>query len=232
MQTADDSNGKHSSPAGALGFVRRRPLVAVGLAIGAALPVLILAVDKPLLLALHRLPPAANRIAWSIGEAGVFMFWVAPLLLGAVILAWRGRSRGAALCLHAFCAAALAGIIVNVFKVLLGRGRPSLLIRDGFYGFDFLRLSSRYHSFPSGHSSVIGAIIAVGHLARPRWSLLWWVLLAVIAFCRVPAGSHYLSDVLVGAYVGVVTAHWLEPPFVRLAARFEKRTRRGRHAPG
>jgi len=39
----------------------------------------------------------------------------------------------------------------------------------------------------------------------PRWRLLWYALAILVSMSRVIIGAHYLSDVLAGAYVAVMT---------------------------
>lgn len=62
------------------------------------------------------------------------------------------------------------------------------------------------YSMPSGHATTaFAAALAVG-LVHPRLRLPLMTLAALIAVSRVWLGVHYLSDVLVGAAIGLVTS--------------------------
>jgi undecaprenyl-diphosphatase len=61
-------------------------------------------------------------------------------------------------------------------------------------------------SFPSDHS--IGAfVIATGiWLFRKKDGVIWLVLAGLISFSRIWNGVHYPSDVITGAFIGVISA--------------------------
>ncbi|WP_244562733.1 undecaprenyl-diphosphatase [Paenibacillus uliginis] len=61
-------------------------------------------------------------------------------------------------------------------------------------------------SFPSNHS--IGAfVIATGiWLFRKKDGVIWLVLAGLISFSRIWNGVHYPSDVIAGAFIGVISA--------------------------
>ncbi len=120
-----------------------------------------------------------------------------------------------------------AGIAANVVKLLVARTRPYAFDFEGgvlaTFGewFPFLRGGAAVQSFPSGHTATAaGLAVALTWLyPRGRWM---FALLAVLVACqRMQSGSHYPSDVLVGAAVGLVVARaclgpgWLAPWFDR-----------------
>ena len=74
--------------------------------------------------------------------------------------------------------------------------------------FDFFSLESKYNSFPSGHAADIftGALLLYLLLRSSRWHQLRFLPLfyaAVVAAGRVAGGWHYVSDVVVGAMIGI-----------------------------
>jgi membrane-associated phospholipid phosphatase len=112
--------------------------------------------------------------------------------------------------LYLFLGVAMSGLIVDILKFIFGRARPKLLLEEHIYGVKFFGLNSAYFSFPSGHSATVFAI-AVGVLMLNRLygaALLCVALL--ISFSRIAITAHYLSDVVAGAYVGIVTALFLK----------------------
>ena len=125
--------------------------------------------------------------------------------------------------------ATLCGAIVNSVRLLTGRARPSnteaVQEWNGLWrGRESLLFNSQYHSFPSGHTGVAFALFGVILFADRRHG--WWALLAAaaIAWSRIYLNVHHLSDVMAGAFVGLITAFlvWerLEPRVDRFLGRF------------
>ncbi|HKJ72115.1 MAG TPA: phosphatase PAP2 family protein [Gammaproteobacteria bacterium] len=126
----------------------------------------------------------------------------------AVYLIWSGRL-GRARATLLFWSVAVSGLIADGIKVLLGRPRPDLFLEQGLYGFDFLRLDAHYLSLPSGHAATAFSVAACLALFWPGGRWLWLALAAAVAASRVLLAHHYVSDVLVGAWIGVMTVIWL-----------------------
>jgi undecaprenyl-diphosphatase len=124
-----------------------------------------------------------------------------------------------------FLAVALAGIANDLIKILVGRSRPGLLLDKDIYGFQPFTNQYYYASFPSGHANTIGALCYGLYRVsgRLKWALLT-IALAVMA-SRVILGAHFPSDVLFGAYLGVVVTELI-------AAAFEKKSKRITRQPG
>jgi membrane-associated phospholipid phosphatase len=107
-------------------------------------------------------------------------------------------------------AATIAGAVVNSVRLVSGRTRPNnpeaVKEWNGLWnGGDFLLFKNKYHSFPSGHSGAAFAFFGVPMFANRRD---WWPLLlaASIGWSRIYLNVHHLSDVVVGACVGIITA--------------------------
>jgi undecaprenyl-diphosphatase len=105
------------------------------------------------------------------------------------------------------------GIIVNIIKQFIGRGRPHTMDEFGPYIYSPFEFTHIFQSFPSGHSATAGSIGMIIALYIPaiRWPVLFFF--AVLAFARVTANAHYLSDVITGYCFGalatLVLARWL-----------------------
>ena len=97
---------------------------------------------------------------------------------------------------------ALSGLLVNLLKVLFGRARPRLLDQFGAHYFDPLTFGYLNASFPSGHSTTVGAIVGILMIWFPRWSLLIVELGLFFAATRIAAQAHYPSDVVAGFLLG------------------------------
>jgi undecaprenyl-diphosphatase len=127
-------------------------------------------------------PVAIGLVGWVAGDAE------------------RGRRglRGAA-------AVALAGLLDQAVKNLCCRARPSAADAGTFFsGFPCLPAPYALSSFPSGHATTAFALAAVLSLWYPRLTLVWLLLAAAIGWSRVVLGSHFPSDVLAGAVLGLV----------------------------
>src|SRR5258708_293598 len=61
-------------------------------------------------------------------------------------------------------------------------------------------------SFPSDHLCALGAVATGAWMSLRRLGVATAILAALVAFARVYAGIHYVSDVLVGFLIGVVCA--------------------------
>ena len=104
-----------------------------------------------------------------------------------------------------FFSIALAGILTNIIKWMVGRSRPVLFAEDGVFTFTFLSFDYAHVSFPSGHSTTAAAaFIAVALIFRGRRAVIIPVGLAVLAIAvsRVGVRAHFPSDVVAGLFVG------------------------------
>jgi len=110
-------------------------------------------------------------------------------------------------------AVALSGLANDLAKVLVGRSRPGLLISHGVYGFKPFTNQYYYASFPSGHANTIAALCyGLGVVTGRFRHILLSIALAVMA-SRVIVGAHFPSDVLFGAYLGVVVTELIAVGF-------------------
>ncbi|MEI8395658.1 MAG: phosphatase PAP2 family protein [Rhodospirillaceae bacterium] len=145
---------------------------------------------------------------WSFGLAALGVYSAGRLSPDPVRAANFKRLAGALLfvCL----AVLLSGLVTDIIKILIGRGRPVLLDRIGFYGFAPLNRHSEYQSFPSGHATTGAALAAALSFLMPRLPVMAPAVLfaVVIAASRVVVNAHYLGDVIGGVVVGVATV-WL-----------------------
>lgn len=136
-----------------------------------------------------------------------------------------------------FCSVALSGIVVNVIKVMVGRGRPKLIGRMGLTdfeptgvepigaqltGFEPFTLDGALHSFPSGHTNTIFALALAVSLLVPQWRGGLLAMASVVGFSRIAVGAHFLTDVIAGAALAVPTTVWLRRRFADNGLVFTK----------
>lgn len=101
-----------------------------------------------------------------------------------------------------------SGVILHLFKFLVGRQRPH--VSDTFQHniFHFLEFNSHHQSLPSGHSQVLFTSATMFCLLWPRASWVIYVIAALLALTRVVVHAHFLSDVILGAAVGHLATLW------------------------
>lgn len=148
----------------------------------------------------------ANQPGWLDGFLYLIPWVGTNLTLGPVVailaalLLW-ARRRDLAI----WIGVVEAGVIsLNwLVKHLLGRDRPELFERVGWFGWE---------SYPSGHVmsalAVLTTLAALAHRANGvRWP--YWVAavtIALIAYSRLAHGVHWPTDIIGGAIVGAI---WL-----------------------
>lgn len=95
----------------------------------------------------------------------------------------------------------LVYIISYTIKFLIQRPRPSLgflplIIKTGY---------SSVFSFPSGHA--IAAFSILPFLKTKKEIITWFIIAIFIGFSRLYLGVHYMSDVIAGAFFGLLFAY-------------------------
>lgn len=109
---------------------------------------------------------------------------------------------------------AISGILVNILKPIFARPRPKLFFEENLYGFEFLKVGQAW-SFPSGHSATAFAIGMSLAILFPKYRAAIFLAAMTVALSRVVLNAHFLSDVVVGSLVGVLTVMVLERIFAK-----------------
>lgn len=103
---------------------------------------------------------------------------------------------------------AVALVIGEGLKYLLGRYRPIMLFEHNLYGLNFFSSSWALTSTPSGHTVRAFSLLTALSLLHRRFTVVFLFLAALIGISRIALTDHYPSDVLFGAFIGVFTALW------------------------
>lgn len=180
----------------------------IGLGVGVLLLPAAFLLDRALIPALR-----PDALPWLVGFLR-YATWLGyglvdiavPVAIGAV--AWgRGDTNGWRRGLLGGSAVASAGLLDQVLKNLLCRARPSAADAGAFFkGFPCVPAPYALASFPSGHATTAFALAAALSFWYPRWTAAWLALAAVVGWSRIALGSHFPSDVVVGALLGVAVA--------------------------
>ena len=98
----------------------------------------------------------------------------------------------------------IPSLVCLFLKTVLGRSRPGLLFNDGIYGFFGFHTGAQYWSFPSGHTTTITGMAFGLCILFPKYTYWFIVAALTIAFSRILLTQHFLSDVLMAAYLSFI----------------------------
>jgi membrane-associated phospholipid phosphatase len=98
-----------------------------------------------------------------------------------------------------------AGAGTLLLKSAIGRRRPYVAPNTAF---SFRPLSFKGNSFPSGHTAVAFALAtSLAIETKDKWSdLLFFSAATLTGYSRINDDRHWLSDIVFGAAVGIVSA--------------------------
>ncbi len=150
-----------------------------------------------------------NALAGQNPALDTLMIWITqlgvPVIVALVALQWFIRTNRPHIRYAAICAGLsfLLGLGLNQL-VLLMIHRP----RPYDAGVSHLLIApSADWSFPSDHATAVAAIAMAFLLARlPRHALAFAAMSVLVCVSRVYVGTHYASDVIGGAVIGIVAA--------------------------
>lgn len=115
-----------------------------------------------------------------------------------------------------------ASVVGKILKIVIGRMRPvffEALDKTGFVPFS---TDWAFNSMPSGHTfASFAGLIMLGLLA-PRIKWVTWTLAIIIGISRVCIGAHWPSDVIFGAFIGMVAADLVKAGLKYYGTEFTK----------
>jgi membrane-associated phospholipid phosphatase len=95
-------------------------------------------------------------------------------------------------------------VVLHTFKLFLGRRRPRDDFEHGLYGFVFFQWHLQHNSFPSGHALTIFCVATWASALVPAFTPFWFAIAFYFAMTRVMLAVHFLSDVMIGAAIGII----------------------------
>ncbi|MBI5887162.1 MAG: phosphatase PAP2 family protein [Deltaproteobacteria bacterium] len=151
---------------------------------------------------------SASRVMSFAGN-GIVLAGICILIFftGLVFKSQRIKYSG----LDGFYSALLAGAFVQILKAAFERPRPAYagrFVMELLENPAFFDASGRFNSIPSGHTTVSFAVAYALGRNYPRLRIPLYAAAALVAASRVYLGSHFPSDVVAGAILGL-TAGWL-----------------------
>jgi membrane-associated phospholipid phosphatase len=110
-------------------------------------------------------------------------------------------------CALAFIACLGVGsAILHAMKLVIGRRRPRDDMEMGLYEFIWFKFRTDYNSFPSGHALTIMCVAVIASCVWPHLAVLWFAIALWLGVTRALLTAHFLSDVFVGAGIGLLAA--------------------------
>jgi membrane-associated phospholipid phosphatase len=142
----------------------------------------------------------------AVGIGGAL--WVGGMMAENKVVATTG--------LRALESVFAAGLVTKTLKGVTGRARPNVAPHrhDSFeWGRGFGTIDGRYESFPSGHATIAFAFASAvtGEVARSapqhtrKVAFATYGLASAITYSRLYADEHWLSDLTLGAGIGMVS---------------------------
>jgi len=132
-----------------------------------------------------------------------------------------------------------SGLISLIFKQLFGRLRPWGLRANGdefgfllfdnldisvfekikLHIFTMLESSTKYSSFPSGHTTTVFAMFTYLSIFFPKYIYLWFIVSIILVSGRILANDHFLSDIPAGILVGTISTMFV---YSKMKVKVEK----------
>ena len=154
---------------------------------------------------------ALTRISEYLFVASIIVFVLAGLrsLITAYWTRWQGTLLLCAISVTA------AESVKDELKYIFGRTWPETwvnnnpsLIGNGTFGFNFFHGGAGYASFPSGHTTIVCAVVSVLWFAYPRLRPLWALAVLAVVVGLIGADYHFVSDIVAGGFLGA-SAGWM-----------------------
>jgi membrane-associated phospholipid phosphatase len=178
--------------------------------------------DRPLYIFLRGFNGGWTHILGCVSSCAAWI--VASMAVGiagaAVKKIWKKKWAGTIVkpAFYIFCAVLSAGVAAGVLKILIGRMRPlffEALSITGFYPFN---LNYAFNSMPSGHATASFAGLVMLGMFFPKIKWATWTLAIIVGLSRIAVGAHFPSDVLLGAFIGMVAADLIKAYLPKIVA--------------
>ena len=107
---------------------------------------------------------------------------------------------------YVFCSVVLAACTTGILKILIGRSRPFIYQALNTTLFVPGALDDMFNSMPSGHTAISFAGLVMIGMLFPKIKWATWTMAIIIAATRLYIGAHWFSDVVLGAFIGMLCA--------------------------
>jgi len=163
-------------------------------------------IDQSVRHALVRDTSVLPSVLVRAGDAFGNIVYVYPLLaVGTLTGLALGSKQLQGVSWRALQSTVAAGGAALVLKSIVGRRRPDIVPNTAF---SFRPFAFKGNSFPSGHTAVAFALAtSLATETKDKWTdLLFFGAASLTGFSRINDDRHWLSDIVFGAAVGIVSA--------------------------
>lgn len=144
---------------------------------------------------------------WVFGTAiAVFLFYIYKAITNENDFRFAFVKIKNSYVFYVFVSVVCAVMTTGILKVLIGRSRPVLFDALGQTYFEPWVFDTIFNSMPSGHSATAFAGLVMIGLLYPRIKWLVWLLAITVGLSRIYVGAHWPSDIVFGAFIGIVCA--------------------------
>lgn len=98
-----------------------------------------------------------------------------------------------------------SGIVIHIFKFTFGRARPHKFPDNDPSVFEFFNFHHHFQSLPSGHAQTLFTTATFAAFLFPKYTWAFFIAALYLAFSRAFTLAHFVSDVWMGAAVGLLT---------------------------
>ncbi len=108
------------------------------------------------------------------------------------------------ICKHFVWSLAVAGVLCNILKYIIGVSRPKYFFLEGYDRFNFFNLEHKVSSFPSGHTQAAFTLAILLIIYINKYNFVILATATLMGISRIFMSMHFPSDILFGAYLGAI----------------------------
>ena len=97
-----------------------------------------------------------------------------------------------------------------------------MLFEYDLYGLHFFSAEWALNSTPSGHTLRAFSLLTALSMLYRRFTILFISIAVLVGASRVAVTAHYPSDVIFGAFIGILTALWTYKHFFNNGNRLKE----------
>lgn len=171
--------------------------------------------DKEIALFVRKTLLAHSRLDIVSTDIPDHLFAITCIVAGIAWAAYAYLARKGVRDIHAqffllvACTVPLAFFLKSILKYVVGRINTRFwLLHPGFKDFQWFHGTGNYAGFPSGHMAVFTVIALALWRFYPRYRFASAGFLSLLALALIVTDYHFLSDIIAGAYVGLVVHYF------------------------